>query len=518
MNFMKKSSAACLRLPALLAGLILAPLVGAMSLSTDGGGQVLLFPYYSVEAGNQTLISIVNAAPQGKATRLFFREGRNGRLVAELSIYLAPYDVWTGAVFSLDAGAANLATDDNSCTVPALKTSQTLPVLGNGRRYLPFSNSAYTGGNDDAGPDDLARTREGYVEFIEMAAVTGQRSFEALFPGLGVVPADCPSLVAAWAAGGYWQLDASADLSAPGGGLFGTAYLTDVAEGTLQMYPADAIDGFSGRILHVAPGLGQPTLADANAGASATIGVDVFSDGAPVSLHYPVPAQAIDAVSALFMADRLDNEFVINPQLGAASEWVVGFPTKRFYTDVAAGPAIEPFDQVFPRTGSTAGAPVFLYLDAWTREGRSIECMPPYSYADCIVGVPPPPDVPRLNWVSNVIAFNQPGDLLEPRTRILGSRLGFPINLLNLRDGSDAAEGMVRLSFPADADSTQGRLRADIDGHRLRGVPAQGFWVASYTNRAVTPGVLANYSDAVRHLTRTSEDVGFSAQAGEPRH
>ena len=102
-------TSACIALPA-----------QALHLSANGSGQVLLFPYYTVNSDNQTLISIVNSTDRGKATRLFFREGRNSRVAMELSIYLAPYDVWTASVFSIEqSGAANIVTNDNSCTVPA---------------------------------------------------------------------------------------------------------------------------------------------------------------------------------------------------------------------------------------------------------------------------------------------------------------------------------------------------------------------------------------------------------------
>lgn len=156
-------------------GLAIVALAGSVSpaqavyLSSDGSGQVLLFPYYTVNSDNQTLISIVNTTDRGKATRLFFREGRNSRVAMELSIYLAPHDVWSGSVFSIaQGGPANLVTLDNSCTVPALKTNATLPTLSNGNRYAPFSNGAYTGSSDDAGPDDRTRTRESHFELIEL--------------------------------------------------------------------------------------------------------------------------------------------------------------------------------------------------------------------------------------------------------------------------------------------------------------------------------------------------------------
>ena len=41
----------------------------------------------------------------------------------------------------------------------------------------------------------------------------------------------------------------------------------------------------------------------------------------------------VDAVSAALMVHALYNEYSREPSIGATSEWVVTFPTKRFYVD-----------------------------------------------------------------------------------------------------------------------------------------------------------------------------------------
>jgi hypothetical protein len=238
-------------------GLAMAMPAQAVHLASAGGGQVLLFPYYTVNSDNQSLISIVNSTDRGKATRLLFREGRNSRVVMELSIYLAPYDVWTGAVFNLqEGGPANLSTRDDSCTVPALRTSASLPELPNGVRYAPFSNAAYTGSADDAGPDDLARTREGHFELIEMGEVTNASfaTLDAITHQDDGLPPGCLQLIQAWEPGGYWYTSLNADLTPPGGGLYGTVYLVDALNGTMQALAADAIEGFSKHVLNAPPG------------------------------------------------------------------------------------------------------------------------------------------------------------------------------------------------------------------------------------------------------------------------
>jgi hypothetical protein len=502
------STSACLAFPA-----------QAVRLSNDGRGEVLLFPYYTVNSGNQTLISIVNSTDRGKATRLFFREGRNSRVVMELSIYLAPFDVWTGSVFSVSPlGSANLMTTDHSCTVPALRSNASLPQLSNGNPYAPFSNTAYTGANNDAGPDDIVRTREGHFELIEMGEVTNvtRASLTALTHQANGFPANCTQLEQAWAPGGYWQANSLIDMAPPGGGLYGSAFYVDALGGTMQAVVADAIENFSDRILHDQPGVGRPTLADANTSGPSTapyVNADVFVDGLPVRLVYPLE-QAIDAVSAVLMADEIHNEFVTRGIADGASEWVVTFPTKHFYTDRVDVQAIAPFTNVFSAIYGNAGsAPAYISAAAWTRGGVRAACIVPYYEGECGVVFSPPPPPPQLAWATNVIGFNQP-TFPTADTAIFGSRLSDFIEVQGT-EGSDPFETLHEVALRmllwrethGDAISQQ-QLRPDIFGRRLRGLPVQGFWVASYTNGQLVPGVLSNYSEAVRHQSRASLSSG----------
>lgn len=171
----------------------------------SGEGQVLLFPYYTVNAGNTTYLSIVNATLTSKAVKLRFREGRNARTVLDFNLYLGAYDVWTGAVFSLDdVGPANLLTQDTSCTVPALRTNSFLPQLVDGSHYAPFRNFAYADSVNDRGPVDLSRTREGFFEVIEMGTLRvgsglTQVVEEVNHNGMpGSLPISCDQLLTNW--------------------------------------------------------------------------------------------------------------------------------------------------------------------------------------------------------------------------------------------------------------------------------------------------------------------------------
>ncbi len=131
----------------------------AGAVTTGSLGQVLIYPYYSVRNGNDTLVTVVNTMSTANAVKVRFLEAKNSREVLDFNLYLSPKDVWTGVITQTATGAKIVSTD-KSCTVPAL------PVGG-----VEFRNFQYTGDNADGEDVSLNRTREGYVEIIEMGTV-----------------------------------------------------------------------------------------------------------------------------------------------------------------------------------------------------------------------------------------------------------------------------------------------------------------------------------------------------------
>ena len=70
----------------------IANLASAVNLNPDGLGQVLIYPYYTVNegvAGNNlsTMFSVVNTTDQGKAVKVRFVEGYNSREVRDFHLY-----------------------------------------------------------------------------------------------------------------------------------------------------------------------------------------------------------------------------------------------------------------------------------------------------------------------------------------------------------------------------------------------------------------------------------------------
>src|SRR5581483_11646298 len=302
---------------------------GALTLNPRGTGQVLLFPYFTSNKEQQTLINIVNTTPEGKALKVRFREGYNGRDILDLNVFLAPYDVWTPVVFALaDAGlsgsGAAIVVGDNSCTDPSFAALST--KLPDGRPYQAFRNTNYTGANADTGPVDDARTREGSFEVIEMGEITGNTL--QMITHVNGVPFDCSKVQTETA-----TIPAS-DIAQPAGGLAGSAAIVNAAQGTFFAANAYAIDGFRNEAKITLPNDPSPSLADASAGTNQVVTAYVTIGGQGLTLNYPA-VQAIDAVSAVLMMDRMSTDWDLSGAAGASTDLVLTFPTKRYYTDPA---------------------------------------------------------------------------------------------------------------------------------------------------------------------------------------
>ena len=134
-------------------------------LSEDGTGQVLIFPYYTVNGDFNTLITLTNTTDQAKALRLRFREAANAREVLSLNLYLGTNDVWTGALVASQLNGQTvpkLISFDQSCTQPLLSS-----------QGLYFNKDEFTGNNSDVYGTENSRLAEGFVEAFEMGVLTG---------------------------------------------------------------------------------------------------------------------------------------------------------------------------------------------------------------------------------------------------------------------------------------------------------------------------------------------------------
>ena len=470
----------------------------AVHLDTGGRGQVLLYPYYTVNNQQQTLLSVTNTSAVAQALKVNFREGYNGRLVIYVNLFLSPFDSWTGTVFALrDAGinsdGAAILSRDTSCTSPLFSEDGTSI---NGTPYVAFRDFAYLYPGD-GGPGTIDRTREGSIEIIAMANLDAPLSSAIAHGSTGSAPTGCSQVR-------NLQADDAGVQSTPAGGLMGAVSIIRVGQGTILSARAEALAGFTGSGLFTPPGYILPDLSSVNDG-SGTLGnhatAHVFdARGNAQILTYPGPdsrSRRIDAVSAVLMADRIYNEYQISTALAAASDWVVTMPTKAFYVDPSyigyvATTAIPPFPRIYDgdRNAFPRFAPTAFSRLLYSREGTES------SFASgCGFLCPPGPPSPSLPTTVSVIPIKTS---VVAESAVLGSRLvsqfgRFP----NESPWQDS--GWMRIVL--DPVGEPHALLPSVEGKVLHGLPIIGFWASNIVNNNVADGVLANYAAAVRHAT-----------------
>lgn len=141
------------------------PLAGTTTVNADGLGNQLVFPYFTTQGDNATLINIVNTdTVRGKALKVRFRGAGNSDDIYDFQVLMSPGDVWTAAVTQNADGVSQLQTNDKTCTIPS------------------SVNGAFTNVNRlDSTKNTAAQTREGYIEVINMADIVDLTGTSDLF-------------------------------------------------------------------------------------------------------------------------------------------------------------------------------------------------------------------------------------------------------------------------------------------------------------------------------------------------
>lgn len=450
----------------------------AVNLNNDGTGQVLIFPYYTVQSGNQTLISVHNTSQFGKAVKLRIFEARNSREVLSLNLYLSPEDIWTAAIFApTDSGPGALVSIDRSCIVPQISESG---EQINGITYRSFTNFNYVSANADGGPSSLDRTREGHIEVIEMASILSDSELHALICHENGVAAECEQLAREWITNPGGSGPYFSSLAAAAGGLSGSAAIVNSSQGTFINYSPEVLDGFYQITEHTRPDSPLPSLRSARPESI------VLVDGEAIRSTWAKPE---DAVSALFMAERVRNEFTSELALNAASEWVLSFPTKRFYTDSTLSaltpiPA-PPFTQAFVNGNACETGVHHLYdrhssrfTASMTGTSAPLQPLLPIRYCSSVNTLT---IQQALNQTTGVLSAGNATNAAVP--------IRFPSGWLDL-DFSAVVTGGASLTRT---------LRASLEGHIFVGLPVIGFSAIRLENHSAAPGIRAFYGGAINH-------------------
>jgi hypothetical protein len=416
-----------------------------------------------------------------------FLEGMNSQEVIDFNLYLSPFDHWSGVVTRTDGEAAVLKTADNSCTVPR--------IPDNG---VVFRDFLY----EDDSVNGPARTREGYVEVIEMGEVTNENpdDSDAFNPALWAthtsdgVPADCPALVDAWNSGGRWDVSNNRQIDPTVGGMYGYGVLISPPSGTAAGYDAVALDDFFIR-QHTEPGNTLPSLQNAIPEAQVVdrqLVVDAFFDLPGVDSEIA----SANAVSSVIMHTNVLNDYVLAPEIDAGTDWVLTFPTKRFYVNIGGYDedgdpevdAVAPFDEHWSQRNSEACEKIEIRY--WDREEDEERV------EDVDFSPAPPSEELELCKEVNVVSFNN-SDVLSASERI-------GVNIDVAFDN-----GWANVDF-FDDDTPQRQIVGEdflgAEQYTFFGLPVVGFAVQNYQNGNLN-GVLSNYSASVEHKYRRLIDV-----------
>jgi len=516
-----------------------------MHINHQGLGEALVFPLYSAQNGNDTYIAIANTTSNAKAVKIRILEAQNSVEVLDFNLYMSPEDHFSFAITANEDGGASLITADNSCTVPQI----TGPVPFRGFKFAEDKATDDPKTTPDEGYDntDISRTQIGHIEVIEMGQIAYDEDYD---PGVDAdgkslddgrnavylatlhdetgVPANCDAHTALWSvpasnepAGsitGVWlknpsfgfvtsdEIDASGSSPWMGGGLYGYGQVINVAEGTAFGYDAVAIDdmvkaGQSRSAMHYKPGDIDPNFNDlAITDTVETEGYDGMVTGADAS------GNPVLAVATLFQTTALENDYVVDPDINALTDWVITAPTKNFHTNnfvknaagaLVADPII-PFNATW--NGQTACEPV--YFDSWDREEAYVpQEATPGTPPDFSPAPPPPkgdaaaPDLP-LCFETNILQFGE-SSALKAEDVVVG-----------VNSVLDYTEGWARISMSPSLLQTASKKGwtnpREIEGYE--GLPVTGFAVVKYTNSSANEaGALANYAITTEHKSSVTK-------------
>jgi hypothetical protein len=444
--------------------LLAAGSANAVYVNNDGLGQALVYPYYTVRAGNTTLLSVVNTTDQAKAVKVRFLDGKNTAEVLDFNLFLSPKDVWTGAIMATADGAM-IATKDKSCTNPKL------PAGGQ-----PFRNFQFVEDGDVTALQAMDRTREGYVEILEMATIPTTTALGKDVTHVSGTP-KCSLTNDA-------NATSATGLTAPSGGLFGSESIVNFTSGYSTSVDATALDGWhSGNFGITASGSLQPSIAS---GGST---IAVVNNGGNVYVSQMV--NSLDAVSATMMHSNVMGEYAFTSDGAFGTDWVLTMPTKRQYVFDGNGSSnggLGPFESAWSnKTGLSCD---LVSLSSTDREEYKGVTLDDFS--------PKPPGTPgnSLCYEANVIGFGAAAD--ASASAVLGSKNFVGISPIQNAGVSPVPQGTEGgwLDLQFDTSVAAGRRIGAVSGstvntatttitpiaqaHTYVGLPVIGFAVSHY--------------------------------------
>lgn len=441
----------------------------AMNVAQDNLGQVLLFPYYTVKNGFDTLLTITNTSDRTTVFKIRWREALNSREVRDFNVILSPYDVWTSVVTATTDGAL-VRTFDNTCTSPILPASGTV----SGAREVGFTNSLFTGNFTDGATGDISRVKEGYFEVIEMGTSTRDPSvstntLEYNAKHVNGVPRDCGKVDNMFLTAGLVTLNGY--ILPPLNNLKGHSTFINVAQGKAIDVEPTAIQNFQSFGLIFAPGDVSPSIKDGDPVGNAL----QLINGTATSTPYATGSH--DGLSDLLRATSVINEYATGTNAGTS--WVVTFPTKHVYTDSYTA-TTGPTDK--NKTPSGGFSEWFYTPSPGVKNGMSCD------------------DIGLAVYNREEASFAPSGTDFSPSTTT-SVELCYEVNVVDFNSSSVFGTGTNRLGLNTTSIGTAGW--AELSFIEAPATTAGGLPVIGFAGIVRDTGAaIANYGSSVEHAYR----------------
>jgi hypothetical protein len=304
-----------------------------LTLNPGGPGHVLIIPYFSTQAGNATLINIVNSDEvRGKAVKVRFRGASNADALFDFQVFLPPGDVWSANVSQGPNGVPRLVTADTSCTLPASLAAD-------------FATDRLN--TVDLSGDALAsETREGYIEILTMADIETSAEAtslgHAIQHGQGGAPPCTASVLTSLTPGDLRLLK-------PTTGLAANWVIINVPNTTTWSGEAIAFEARSqglaaeGRNVYwpqTATPLSRVQIETSTADPllyGRTIEgreQDLPDLSTPYTTSAATPIAQVTTLSDALTTTTLAAEYLSDPTIRASTDWIISQPTRRYYAAV----------------------------------------------------------------------------------------------------------------------------------------------------------------------------------------
>jgi len=305
----------------------------AMGETSGGVGHQLVYPYFTAQGGNATLMSITNTdTTNGKLVKVRFRGAANSDDLFDFTLALSPGDMWTAAV-TQDAttGLAQLATTDKSCTLPSSVNAKFSTF-----RLDPSATEA----------NKAAGTREGYVEVITMANIPSATASTSLFKTIkhvnGVAPCAAAVFTEKLATKALGDATASG-LVPPTSGITGDWIILNQTTTAAWSGSATALSPTGTALQVFWPQIsGTPTGTITNLTADplftksivAIQNFDLPDMSTPYSAAAADGAAQADQTTAALAKTNIVNQYVTNDSILADTDLLFSQPTRRYHVAV----------------------------------------------------------------------------------------------------------------------------------------------------------------------------------------